>query len=205
MRKIKRIVTESSAQGGYKTILIIFLIFLQFFAFCGLNVYLIDGYKWIFLFSAIFTFIACMHVLSSNINGQAKATWVLFLLLGFGFGYIFYFGAIKRIPLKIQNKQKLVGNEKYEINKIKINNKFLKYQCKYLYKTGMFYTFNNSKCKYVKTGEEFFERVITELKNAEKFIFMEYYIIAEGKLFEDIKAILKEKVQNGKKLQALRN
>ena len=46
-------------------------------------------------------------------------------------------------------------------------------------------------------GENFYPVFIEELKKAEKFIFLEYFIIDEGKFWDSVLKILKEKAQKG--------
>ncbi len=57
--------------------------------------------------------------------------------------------------------------------------------------------FINTTTKYFDCGEAFFTEYVADLKGAEKFIFMEYYIIAHGIMFDTVLEILKEKVKNG--------
>lgn len=57
--------------------------------------------------------------------------------------------------------------------------------------------YRNSKSKLFDTGEEYFEDLISELKKAENYIFLEYYIIEHGKLWEKIHEVLKEKAAAG--------
>ena len=51
--------------------------------------------------------------------------------------------------------------------------------------------------EYFKSGEEAFESILKDLRSAEKFIFMEYFIVTEGVMWDSIKAILKEKAAAG--------
>lgn len=57
--------------------------------------------------------------------------------------------------------------------------------------------FNATSQKYFSQGEEMFEAMLIDLKNAEKFIFMEYFIIEEGVFWNSILEILKEKANEG--------
>ncbi len=49
--------------------------------------------------------------------------------------------------------------------------------------------------KYFEIGEQMHSAMLEDLKNAEKFIFMEYFIIEEGIFWNSILDILKEKVK----------
>lgn len=51
--------------------------------------------------------------------------------------------------------------------------------------------------KYYSLGEEIYVDMLTDLKNAKHFIFIEYFIIENGKFWNSIVDILKQKVKDG--------
>ena len=55
----------------------------------------------------------------------------------------------------------------------------------------------HNKVTYYKRGEDFFPELIENLKKAEEFIFMEFFIISDGKYWNEVKNILIEKAQAG--------
>lgn len=55
----------------------------------------------------------------------------------------------------------------------------------------------NRQYNYYPLGEDGFPIMLEELKNAKEFIFLEYFIIEEGKMWDSIHAILKEKAEAG--------
>ena len=55
----------------------------------------------------------------------------------------------------------------------------------------------NTETRYFKVGEEMFASMCEELKKAEKFVFMEYFIVEQGVMWDTILDILKEKVRQG--------
>ena len=55
----------------------------------------------------------------------------------------------------------------------------------------------NNKVTYYKTGEEFFPVLLESLKQAKEFIFMEFFIIADGIYWTDVKNTLIEKAKEG--------
>lgn len=57
--------------------------------------------------------------------------------------------------------------------------------------------FSNSDVTYFELGDNYFDTLIKELKKANKSIFMEYFIISKGKLWNEVSSILKEKAKNG--------
>ena len=60
-----------------------------------------------------------------------------------------------------------------------------------------FLLYRNTDAKYFPTGEAMLEDLIDHLKRAEVYIFMEYYILAEGDLWDRIFAVLKERAAAG--------
>ncbi|MCR4789032.1 MAG: cardiolipin synthase [Lachnospiraceae bacterium] len=64
-------------------------------------------------------------------------------------------------------------------------------------------TYHNTRVTYYPIGEENLEAIKEELTKAEKFIFIEYFIIAEGQVWGDILEILKEKVAEGVEVRVM--
>ncbi len=61
--------------------------------------------------------------------------------------------------------------------------------------------FQNTKTKYYKTGELFWQDLLQDLKNAQTYIFMEYFIVEEGLMWNSVLEILKEKAAQGVKVR----
>lgn len=51
--------------------------------------------------------------------------------------------------------------------------------------------------EYFSSGEAVFPRLLEDLKSAEHFIFLEYFIIEEGEMFNAVLSVLEEKVKAG--------
>ena len=68
---------------------------------------------------------------------------------------------------------------------------------RYLNKTTLVGAHENNRVTYYKNGEEFFPAMIEGLKQAKEFIFMEFFIITDGKEWTDVLEILKQKAQEG--------
>ena len=66
----------------------------------------------------------------------------------------------------------------------------------YLQKRG-FLLYRRTRVHYIKSGAEFFEDLISHLEKAETYIFMEYYILAEGQLWDRIFEVLKRRAAAG--------
>lgn len=66
-----------------------------------------------------------------------------------------------------------------------------------------FPTYRNARLTYYPIGEECIEAIKEELKTAKKFIFVEYFIISQGQVWDEILEILKEKVKEGVEVKVM--
>lgn len=57
--------------------------------------------------------------------------------------------------------------------------------------------FDNSTAEYLKSGSVFFKSLEDELEKAEKYIFLEYFIIEDGVVWSEIEEVLRRKVLEG--------
>ena len=60
-----------------------------------------------------------------------------------------------------------------------------------------FLLYGGSRARYFPEGAPFFEDLIDHLKRAEVYIFLEYYILAEGQIWDRIFAVLRERAAAG--------
>ena len=71
---------------------------------------------------------------------------------------------------------------------------------KYLLNEGNFPAFTDGDIEYYPTGKQLFEAMIEEAEKAEKFILVEYFILAGGKLWDRLRELLLRKAQEGVKI-----
>lgn len=57
--------------------------------------------------------------------------------------------------------------------------------------------FRESETKYYSCGELFFTDLLNEIRNASEYIYLEYFIISEGIMWDSLQKILTEKAING--------
>ena len=67
----------------------------------------------------------------------------------------------------------------------------------YLEQTVHCPVYGNTATKYYPLGDDCYDDILNALQSAEKYIFIEYFIIEEGKLWNSVLDILKEKARQG--------
>ena len=75
--------------------------------------------------------------------------------------------------------------------------------CRYLNRSGSFPLYANTETKFFPQGEDKFAALLEELQKAEKFIFLEYFIIDEGYMWGSILKILADKAAQGVDVRVL--
>ncbi|HIW74837.1 MAG TPA: cardiolipin synthase [Firmicutes bacterium] len=63
--------------------------------------------------------------------------------------------------------------------------------------------YGGTDARYFPSGEEYFEQLERDLQAAEKFIFIEYFIVATGVLWDRVHKILLEKIRQGVEVRML--
>ncbi|MBQ8959917.1 MAG: cardiolipin synthase [Ruminococcus sp.] len=68
---------------------------------------------------------------------------------------------------------------------------------RYISKYGLYPAYRNTCAEYFPLGELQFEAMLREMERADKFIFMEYFIISEGYMLDTISELLIRKARSG--------
>ena len=73
----------------------------------------------------------------------------------------------------------------------------------YMEHTGGYPTFTDCAASYFENGGKMWEDLLQELSRAEDFIFLEYFIIERGEMWDSILEILKEKAAKGVEVRVM--
>jgi len=177
-------------------------ILLFFFLVAGTSIYLKFSYWVLFLLSVI----VCINIINKQEKAGFKLTWIFIILLFPLFGGILYvllniwsnpkkfrkalFGNIA----KSREAFYLTGNR---LNELIDTHPDFKTQAHYLQEYAGFPVYGNTRQEYFPTGESFFKRVIEDLEKAQNYIFMEFFILKEGLMFNSMMKILEQKAAAG--------
>ncbi|MBD5585548.1 MAG: hypothetical protein HDQ88_10735 [Clostridia bacterium] len=197
-----KIRTEGRGFGFLKTLLVGLIIIAQLVFVILIYLGILNAISWYAIVAIVLSLICCLHVLSTHKAGQTKAVWVMFLLIFSSFGYIAYVLSSEDIFFaKNKKRYKKIFARTAQYNGDGVLPESLplavKRDAEFLFSSGKFKTYFNSRLKYYPSGARLFDEVLTALEGAKKFIFIEYFIISDGKLLNAITDILLRKVQEG--------
>ncbi len=182
------------------------LIILELVIIFGTEKYLIEWLTPVRVLSYIISFLTLIYVINTDMSVEGKLPWVVIILLIQPFGALLYaiFGGrlITRHEKKfLKNLEcdygKLFDVDDSTLNELKILDQRAYQNALALSKESIATLYKNTSGKYFPTGELFYASLLSSLKEAKQFIFMEYFIICEGKMWDSILDILVEKVREG--------
>lgn len=150
--------------------------------------------------------VTVVHILNEENNASFKIAWIIPVLVIPVFGTVLYIyinlqPGTKRIHKKLTKiedeiRPYLAQNEE-TVQELQEQSAGEKGIADYLYHADNYPVYAGCKMKYYPIGEAKFADMIEQLKRAEHFIFMEYFIVAKSYMWNTILEILKEKAAQG--------
>ncbi|MEG0691934.1 MAG: cardiolipin synthase [Oscillospiraceae bacterium] len=199
MKKILRFLTSRLFIFGI-------CIFIQVVALVLMVLFLSQYGFWLYGVFSIMSIVTILYVTSKKDNPIFKLAWIipiaLFPLLGW---FIYFIGGrnkissakVERIKTVFNSTKDLTMQDETIITDLKENHIAISKQVTYIKNTSLFPIHKNTVTEYLSPGETFFERLCEELEKAKKFIFMEYFIIQEGTMWDRVLEILARKAAQG--------
>ncbi len=186
-----------------RVIIILIGVLLQFGFAIMIRLFFYKYLGLITLFYSIVSILIVLGILKESTRLSNDLPWMILILI------FPIFGTILLITLgKNYKKNKLLKNifayekkySKYLVQDEDIKKEIKKKQLdniEYLINRTNYVVSENNSITYYPFGEIFYPELLKELKQAKKFIFMEYFIINEGTMWNGILDILKEKASLG--------
>ena len=166
---------------------------------------LTDYAAWIGTALSVLSLIVILFLVKSDINSTYKMAWIILIMALPVFGVLLYLGLGGKHTAK-NIKEKIRTAEEKIAPSLKQDPKILKavtqkdprtaglsnYIAAYGYPVK-----DNTVTTYYPLGEDMYRDMLEELKGAEHYIFMEYFIIKPGKMWAEILESLKAKAVAG--------
>ncbi|HCM90862.1 MULTISPECIES: cardiolipin synthase [Vagococcus] len=198
MKNLIKLVSNRAIIIGLLILLQLGLLFAIIFRFQEYFVYFYTTY--IIVSAAVI-----IKIVNSRTNPAYKIAWIIPIMLIPIFGTVIYlvFGRIrftkedKRKMSQIHEKEMALMQETVKQIQIEDGNQDAVIQSSYLTHYGEGALFKNTTSQYFPVGETAFKAMLQELEKAEKYIFMEYFIVEEGKMWDAILEVLVRKVNEG--------
>ena len=153
-----------------------------------------------------FSLIMVLYLFNCPMDSSAKLTWMFIIaiapLLGTGFLFFTQSNLGHRMERELFKKQIDLTRDSLEqpinvIRELEHDGSGTDDLCRYLKRSGCFPLYDHTEVTYFPSGEEKFKAMLEEMEKAEKFIFMEYFIVEEGYMWGRILDVLTRKAKEG--------
>ncbi|MGL4761842.1 MAG: cardiolipin synthase [Sarcina sp.] len=195
-----------------RMVIVGFLILLQLVTLIYAIWELSESFVYLYVFFIAISVVVVIYIVSRNDNPSYKLAWTILVLLVPVFGGLFYliFGGNKtskkfrkKIELAYKKHESLIPNNEDIIKKIESKDRQVANQMRYIDEFAKYPPYENTITNYLSPGESFFESFLEEIKKAKKYIFLEYFIIEEGYMWDKILEVLELKVKEGIEVRVL--
>ena len=194
---------------GFSIIIMLLELLLVFAAFFYFNLLVPN---WLSALVIVSLYIGTiLAIVNRNMPPESKVTWLLFAVVPV-FGFLLYL----MIGERRLSKKEIQQLEKMDSMKFREDNSYdLRVELKQENKSAFGIVksllsmdhnadvYDGTTSQYFPLGEEMFEAMLDDLRSAKKFIFLEFYIIDPGVMWNRVLEILVDKVQQGVEVKLL--
>lgn len=154
----------------------------------------------------ILSLIAIFHVIKSDIDPSYKVSWILciaFLPLFGGLMYVLFSNKRPAKPVRdklniqLEKTREYYSTRRSIVSWIPDDDIGARGLFRYLEDHSGYKAYCDTKTEYFPVGEDMYKCLIEELEKAEEYIFLEYFIINLGQMWDSVLDILKRKVEQG--------
>jgi cardiolipin synthase A/B len=174
--------------------------------------FLSEFFVYFYGFCIVLSIAVTIYIINKPGNPSIKLAWIIPILLFPVFGGLLYlaFGKSKvQEPLKsrirdavVESRRILVQDEN-ALAQLKQTDALAFRQSRYIQSHSLFPLYRQTSARYLTPGEEKFKALLQKLKEARHFIFLEYFIIHEGKMWNAVLEILQQKVKEGVEVRVM--
>ena len=147
-----------------------------------------------------------LWILNKEINPSYKLAWTMLILILPILGVVLYFvfgrsriAAImqQHFEQRIEESREYLRDRPQTRQKLETLDPSASNQSRYISDVSRFPVHENTTAEYFQVGDDMFPVLVRELKQAKKYIFIEYFIINDGVMWQTILNILEEKAAEG--------
>ncbi|MGX7013604.1 cardiolipin synthase [Vagococcus silagei] len=198
MNKVMKLISN-------RVVIVLVLILIQLAILSDIIYRFREFFVYFYFFYIVISAIVIIKILNNRSNPAYKIAWIVPIMLIPIFGTLIYlvFGRVRFSKHEKHQMSQIQENESYfkdkTVNRIVIEDGNLdaELQSNYLSKYGEGSLFQNTTSEYYPLGEDAFAAMLVELEKAQKYIFMEYFIVEEGQMWNQILEVLERKVRQG--------
>ncbi len=215
--KVRHLLHKSKSgvlRGIFSRATVIILFFLIQLFFIVESYIWLEQYRYILtIFEAFFAVAIVLYLVNSEMDATSRGTWLILVMVAPLLGALLfiytkldwgYRGLKRRINQLVEASQPYLQNDEQVIKEVKDSTSTTYHLVQYLQHTrAIFPVYGNTKTTFFPSGESFFKVFKEKLLAAENYIFIEFFIIGEGRMWGEVLNILERKVKEGVEVRVL--
>ena len=189
-----------------RIVFIILAIGLQLLVLVDVIIRFNDYFAFFYGASILVSIVAVLWIINNRDNPAYKIAWIIPILLLPIFGGVFYlFFGKNKLSKRMKQKMQFITDKTREalipepgiFEEMGARSENARNQSRYIQNYADYPPFKNTYTEYLPIGELKFASLKEELRKAENYIFLEYFIIEEGVMWNSILDILVKKASAG--------
>ncbi len=203
---------QNNLSGVLRLVITALLVLVQFIIVLFLPFLLQSKTVYFYFVLEVCSILAIVTLVNKNQSPSFRIAWISIVMVLPISGFVFYYlwgregGKKKKLDQYIM--QQISYGQKFLVQDEKVCQEYVEKHpvagrmVKYMANEGFPLTSGN-QVKYYPMGEDAFEDIFRALEQAEQFIFIDFFIVAEGALWDKVHEILKRKVTQGVEVKFL--
>ena len=195
-----------------RTMLILLLLCANFFVIFRYLLQFFQQMPLVFGSLELFTAAMLIYVINTRDNPSVKLSWAFVIatvpLMGAVLYFFVRFELGHRLNRRLLNQSiresaAFLPKQEHLYQQIKDKDPSLSNLCHYLRIQANAPVYANTQVTYFPLGEQMHEELLSQLEKAKKFIFMEYFLVSDGYMWNSILEILTRKAAQGVEVRFL--
>lgn len=153
-----------------------------------------------------------IYIINKRQNPSYQLAWVIPVLVFPVFGALFYLFVElqlgtkqmdKRLDFLTKETRPYLEQDEFVMRHLSQISRGTASLAHYMDKYGHYPIYNRTYAEYYPLGDAMYPHLLKELRAAKRYIFLEYFIIERGEMWDSILDILKEKVSQGVEVRVM--
>ncbi len=189
-----------------RTALFVLMLLVQIAFLVAAIVVLSEHFLAIYLFLMLLDLALVVYIINTAENPSYKLPWMVAMMifpLFTGLAYVLIKTDIgnrifkQNYAAKVKETRKYLPQDPHIAQQLREGSARQGNLSAYLMQYGGYPVYRNRAAQYFADGEQMFEAMKEEIRNAKRYIFLEFFIISKGCMWEEILALLIEKAKSG--------
>lgn len=196
---------------GRTTFVVLFLL-IQLAVLLGAFQWLSDNVFYIYGGFTLLSAAVVLYIINKRQNPCYQLAWIIPVLVIPVFGAMFYLFVelqigtrmiAKRLGGLIRETEPYLKQDQETLLRLSGESRRAAHLAAYMKNYGGYPVYDKTYAEYYPLGDDMFPRLLEELRQAKRYIFMEYFILERGEMWAAVLDILKEKVAEGVEVRVM--